>query len=383
MKPDAHTPLQNGRYRLLEQIGEGGMATVYRAMDTTLGVQRAIKLLAPRLLESTSARARFRREAHAMARVHHPHVATIFDVGADDTLFLVMELLRGGTLQDWSDANGPMPARMAVRVMLQVLEGLAAAHKEGITHRDTKPANILFTADGRTKVVDFGIAHMDDGAALTGDNTRMGSWFFMAPEQRESASKVDARADLFSVAATLYQTITNERPLHIYHGVERDALLERVPECLRPIFVKATQIDPSDRYTSAQAMAADLEAVLEDLPGVPLDTPQLGNPDTTQIGEEPPPVAADAGETTFDVDDESPASQTPTARFRPQEAVARLSVLDAKSEDDSFTESVAPKPQSSRLPLFAMLFVALSMLAVVLAAVVVICFVVVVLFLPL
>ena len=272
--------LCDGRYRLLEILGEGGMAVVYRAFDEHLRVERAIKLLAPAAVRIPEARGRLETEARAMASLAHPNLVAVFDIRRDDKyLFLVMEVLTGGTLWEWVRAYGPMPARLAAQVMLQVLDAVQVAHAAGIIHRDLKPHNILLDGDGTPKVADFGIAHVQaplaDGS-FTRTGTVLGTWAFMAPEQRHSPRDVGERTDVYAMGATLYSLVTADPPFDLFAADQDSRLLECVPDPLASIIRDATRYNPAQRFPSARAMAEAIDSALPDLDPIPEGTPQLG-----------------------------------------------------------------------------------------------------------
>ncbi|MCA9573329.1 MAG: serine/threonine protein kinase, partial [Myxococcales bacterium] len=171
---DAAEPIDNGRYRLVELLGTGGMASVYRAWDTRLSAWRAVKVLQPRAAASASIRSRFEDEARAMARLQHRNVLTVHDYGFDgDRPWIAMELVPGGSLMDLVAREGPLRPGLATDVMAQVLDALELAHASHVVHRDVKPHNILLTADGTPLLGDFGVARM--GGDLESDRTRTGA----------------------------------------------------------------------------------------------------------------------------------------------------------------------------------------------------------------
>ena len=271
-------PLADGRYHLLEPLGVGGMASVYKAWDERLRCHRAVKLLSPEMALNASLRKRFEAEAQTMARLHHPNIVDVQDVGSDgERLFIVMEYVPAGSLMDYLNANGPMPPRMAVEAMLPVLAGLQEAHDNGVIHRDIKPHNVLVTMGGRPKVTDFGIARVTtEDMSMTKTGSVMGTWGFMAPEQRISARKVDGRADVYAAASTLYCLLTNMTPVDLFAGALDGDMLAPVPEVLRPVVAKASRYKPEERYASAAHLGAALQVVLPDLPPIPEDFPALG-----------------------------------------------------------------------------------------------------------
>ncbi len=268
--------LGHGRYRLLELLGAGGMALVYRAFDTRLDCERAVKVLKPEL--DGMARRRFFNEARTMAKLHHKNVVLIHDVADDGTCaYLVMELIEGGSIADRMAAYGPLPQRMACEVAIALLAGLEAAHEQGIVHRDVKPHNILVDADGTPKVTDFGIAQASElGTTRTG--AMIGTWAYMAPEQRLDAKSVDHRADVFAAGCTLYNMLTGRDPFDLYNRELYAETYRDVPEPFVPIIQRATRYEPDDRYPTAAAFREDLEALHPSLPEDPEGTPPLGVP---------------------------------------------------------------------------------------------------------
>ena len=173
-----------GRYRLVELLGEGGMATIFRAVDTQLGRDVAIKLLRPEYLRDPDFSSRFRQEAQNAASLNHPNVVSVFDYGEDPAgPYIVMEFVDGEDLATILRRNGSLPPPQAARIAAAVARALAAAHARGIVHRDVKPGNVLIGRDGRVKVVDFGIARAVAEAQMTLPGTTLGSVHYFSPEQ--------------------------------------------------------------------------------------------------------------------------------------------------------------------------------------------------------
>lgn len=258
-------PLSNGRYRLLDILGSGGMATVYRAWDSRLEVVRAIKVLAPKLAANASLRSRFEAEARTMARLHHRNLVTVHDVDAEgDRVFMVMELVQGGSLMDLVEHRGRLGEAESLVLLDQVLQGLRAAHDEGVVHRDIKPHNVLLAVDGTPKITDFGIARVADS-----DHTRtgavMGTWAYMAPEQRVDARSVDGRADLFAVGATLYVMVTGREPYDLYSADLEEEVFEGVQPGVAQLIKGATRYKPEHRYPSAEEMLSTLHGLRDTL----------------------------------------------------------------------------------------------------------------------
>jgi serine/threonine-protein kinase len=261
--------LAAGRFQLLDVLGEGGMATVYRAFDRRLQRYRAIKILAPDLSKRDSLRKRFLSEAQTMATLEESRVVRIFDMGDDDgRVYIVMELVEGGSLLDRVNSGGPLPPQLTTQVGLQIAESLHAAHLAGVIHRDIKPHNILLTRSGEVRITDFGIAQVqsEDKAGMTRTGAVMGTWGFMAPEQRSNAKGVDARADVFSLGATLWAVLKAETPPELY---AEETAFDELPEALAGVLRTATRYRREERYASCQELADALREALTRLPPDP------------------------------------------------------------------------------------------------------------------
>jgi eukaryotic-like serine/threonine-protein kinase len=265
-----------GHYRVVEQIGAGGMGVVFRAHDERLDRDVALKTLPRLTLLSEPARRQFRREAMSLAKINDPHVAMAFDFGQDNaTNYLVTEYVPGLTL-DAKLAGGPLPEVEVFQLGTQLASGLEAAHKEGVIHRDLKPSNLKVTPDGRLKILDFGLAYMLKAeteatatAPLTETYSDAGTLPYMAPEQVKG-QKPDARADVWSAGAVLYEMSTGKLPFgELNRGPLIAAILERAPvpprevnpkisEGLERVILRALQKDPKERYQSAGDLRIDL-----------------------------------------------------------------------------------------------------------------------------
>lgn len=275
---------QIGKYRVTRQVGRGGMGTVYRAVDETLHRDVAIKVLNTGLDDPTVAR-RFRAEAIAVARLNHPGLAAIYElVPHDDQWLMVMEFVRGETLEHLLSASGPLVVARAADLTMQLLAALAHAHGMGVIHRDLKPANIMLTDGGALKVMDFGIARVTGAEQLTSAGFMMGTPAYMAPEQ-VLGGEVDARTDLYAVGILLFQMVTGALPFGGATPVQ--AAQARISEppaslaTLRPdlpgwisqVVDVALSRDVSRRFPSA---AAFREAVRRGLAGLPIEVPHVG-----------------------------------------------------------------------------------------------------------
>jgi tRNA A-37 threonylcarbamoyl transferase component Bud32 len=269
-----------GRYRVLEPLGRGGMARVYRAYHPQLDRYVAIKVLRPDLAEEETFLARFRREAQAVARLRHANIVQVYDFDVQDGVpYMVMELLEGDTLKarlhGYRARGERMPLGEMVRVLLDVLEGLAYAHSEGMIHRDIKPANIMLTERGRAVLSDFGIAQIVGGTQYTVSGALLGTLNYMAPEQGLEGH-CDARSDLYSLGIVFYEMLTQsipfdaDTPLAILMKHLNDPLpsphqiAPAVPEPFERIALKALAKQPEDRYQSAEEMAQALRGAAEE-----------------------------------------------------------------------------------------------------------------------
>jgi serine/threonine protein kinase/Tfp pilus assembly protein PilF len=268
------------RYRILEQIGSGGMGVVYRARDEQLERDVAIKVLAPGLLADPAARKRFRKEALSLARVNFPSIATIHEFGSEGDLdFLVTEYIPGTTL-DSKLYGTRLPQKEVVQLGLQLAQGLAAAHQHGIVHRDLKPGNLRITPDGRLKILDFGLAQfapqiseVAQTLTLTNSAELTGTLPYMSPEQLKG-EPADPRTDLWAAGAVLYEMTTGKRPFPqtnpalLINSILNDQppapsmLVSGVTPSLENVILKALDKDPSRRYQSAVEMCVDLERTL-------------------------------------------------------------------------------------------------------------------------
>ncbi|MBI3694296.1 MAG: protein kinase, partial [Acidobacteria bacterium] len=266
-----------GHYRVLEKIGAWGMGVVYRARDERLERDVALKVLPPGTLADEAARKRFRKEALALSQLNHPNIATVFDFDTQEgTDFLVMELIPGVTLND-KLAAGALLEKEITRLGTQLAQGLAAAHEQGVVHRDLKPGNLRITPDGRLKILDFGLATLrrpeGEGAAtvsMTETATVPGTVPYMAPEQLQG-EKADARSDIYAAGVVLYEMATGRRPFVETQGTQLvAAILQQTPPApsavnrkvspgLEMIILKALDKEPERRYQSARELAVDLE----------------------------------------------------------------------------------------------------------------------------
>jgi serine/threonine protein kinase len=270
-----------GQYEIESAVGSGGMGVVYRARDTRLGREVALKVMAPHIASDPTMRSRFETEARAVASLSHPVILSIYELAvADGIPFAVMELLEGRNLRE-RIGKGALPWREAVEIAAAIADGLAAAHAKGIVHRDLKPENVFLTSDGHVKILDFGLAlqRLDvagsDGptVARTAQGVVLGTFGYMSPEQVTGES-VDGRTDVFALGCLLFEMLTGRQ---LFTGTTPQEIIARLlhesapdlgsvdplaPQELRAVVARAVQRDPSRRFASAQDMAAALRALL-------------------------------------------------------------------------------------------------------------------------
>lgn len=268
-----------GKYRILGQIGEGAMGVVYRALDPVLNRPVAVKVMSDALARDSDLRGRFLREAQSAGSLQHPNVVTIYDYGeVDGHLFIAMELVEGADLDEILKSAAPLSAAEKVDVLIDVLNGLAYAHKRGIVHRDIKPANVRIDEEGRARIMDFGIAHLSS-SNMTRTGMTVGTPAYMSPEQITGGA-IAASSDIFAVGAVMYELFTGEQA---FGGDTLQSVMYKVvsaptPEmkldtgapgvqssavsnALGAIVVRALEKEPADRYESALDMAAALSDV--------------------------------------------------------------------------------------------------------------------------
>jgi beta-lactam-binding protein with PASTA domain/serine/threonine protein kinase len=278
-----------GRYLLTARIARGGMSTVYRAVDTRLDRQVAVKVMSAGLSNDPAFGDRFAREARTAARLSHVNAVSVFDQGGDaGHVFLVMELVEGRTVRDLLRENGPLPPALALSVIEPVLSALASAHRAGLVHRDIKPENILISNDGVVKVADFGLARaveFDDVAARTG--VMMGTVAYCPPEQI-SRGPCDQRSDVYSAGVVLFELLTGQAPFagdspmaiayqHVHGRVPApSSRVATVPPELDAIVVRSTSSDPASRPADASEFLSELRQIRSTLglPVVPIPSPR-------------------------------------------------------------------------------------------------------------
>ncbi|OWY82902.1 Stk1 family PASTA domain-containing Ser/Thr kinase [Rhodococcus sp. BUPNP1] len=298
------------RYRIESQIARGGMSTVYRGTDLRLDRPVAVKIMDPQFAADPQFLARFEFEARSVARLTHPGLVAVYDQGQDgDHVFLVMELVEGGTLRELLRERGPMPPHAAAAVAAPVLGALAVAHRAGLVHRDIKPENILISGNGEVKIADFGLVRAVAAATTTSRSVILGTAAYLSPEQ-VTVGSADARSDVYSAGVLVYEMLTGRTPFTgdtslsvAYQRVEKDvpdpsSAIDGVPPELDTFVRRATEREPSERYADAQVMADALGEICDtlDLPRYRVPAPRRSAVRT------PPVVDSDAAAPTRTVD---------------------------------------------------------------------------------
>ncbi|MCL2694073.1 MAG: protein kinase, partial [Oscillospiraceae bacterium] len=261
----------DGRYELLELIGVGGMADIYKARDMVEDKIVAAKILKNELAESEDFLRRFRNESKAIALLSHPNIVKIFDVGFSDKIqFIVMEYIDGITLTEYIERQGVLKWRDALHFVIQILKALQHAHDRGIVHRDIKSQNVMLLSDGTIKVMDFGIARFNRETDKTISEKAIGSVHYISPEQARG-DETDEKSDIYSVGVMLFEMLTGRKPfdgdnpvaialMHMQTQPKKPTdINSSIPDGLEEITLKAMQKEPVKRYSTAGEMVGDIE----------------------------------------------------------------------------------------------------------------------------
>ena len=290
-----------GPYEVLAPIGAGGMGEVYRARDTRLAREVAIKVLPAEVSGDADRRTRFEQEARSASALNHPNIVTLYDIGTHEgTLYIAMEIVEGRSLRELLTGD-LLPARKTLDVSVQIAEGLAKAHSAGIVHRDLKPENVIVSKDGFVKILDFGLAKLTQQTASDASNlptmaepatrpgTVLGTVGYMSPEQA-SGQPVDFRSDQFSFGSILYEMATGKRAFQKATGVETmSAIIREEPEPIaranpsspppmRWIVERCLAKDPDERYASTRDLARDLRSIRDHLSETSVSTEAIAAP---------------------------------------------------------------------------------------------------------
>ena len=269
----------SGRYEVLKRVGSGGMADVYMAKDHKLNRNVAVKVLKTEYVEDEKFLKKFETEAQAVARLSHPNIVNIYDVGIEDGInYIVMELAEGITLKEYIRKKGYLSPKETVEISTQIASAISHAHKNHIIHRDIKPQNILVSDTGIIKVTDFGIAKATSSNTVTSTATAMGSVHYISPEQAKGRF-CDEKSDIYSLGITMYEMVTGHVPFDHENGVTialmhlqneitpPSQIRDGIPDSLEKIILKCTMKKPEERYQTADDLIADLRLVFEDTSG--------------------------------------------------------------------------------------------------------------------
>lgn len=274
----------DGRYRILSHLADGGMASVYVALDGRLDREVALKIMRPGLATDAVFVERFRAEARSAARLNHPNVVAVFDQGEDSgEVFLAMELIEGKTLRDVIHEEAPLTARESLAILEPILLALRAAHAAGMIHRDVKPENVIVRRDGEVKVADFGLARAITNQATTSQTgVLLGTVSYLSPEQVERGV-ADTRSDVYAAGLLLFEMLTGRKAVtgatpiqiaynHVHGGVVAPStLVPEIPAALDDLVARATAVEPDDRFESATAFVTALREVRRSLSAAELD----------------------------------------------------------------------------------------------------------------
>jgi serine/threonine protein kinase len=353
-----------GRYRLIELLGRGGMGEVWRAHDTVTDRVVAIKLLPASFSENVEFQQRFRREAHAAARLNTPHVIPIYDYGdIDGRLFVSMRLIEGRDLET-ALADGPIEPARAVRIIEGVALALQAAHKVGLLHRDVKPSNILLDENDFAYLIDFGIARAADQTRLTQSGNTIGTFAYIAPERLDTRAEEDARADIYSLACVLYECLTGHPPFdadttpqliaaHLHTAPPQPSTTQpNVPARFDQVIATGMAKNPYNRYATTVELADAAHDAITTL---------LARPSEPTLLAEPPAPAPES--TVLDPGSTTPA---PSSGVQQQAADLNLAATQQRPPDDG--ASWSPQSAAPKRPLVRVATVVPALLAIVLVA---------------
>ncbi len=306
----------NNRYEIVELIGRGGMAYVYKARDRKLNRYVAVKVLREEYTENEQFIKKFDRESQAAAGLSHPNIVSVYDVGVeDDIYYIIMEYVDGITLKQYLNKKGHLEYKEATRFVIDVANALKCAHEHKIIHRDIKPHNILLTRDLVPKVADFGIARAITSSTVTMTNQTMGSVHYISPEQARGGF-VDERSDLYSLGIMYYELLTGQLPFdeentvtiaikHIQDEiVPPKELIPELPESVNDIVIKLTHKKPDDRYQNMDELIVDLEKIMIDATAIVGDNATVRRDETQIIGSEGLFTIEPLREDDYDYDDD-------------------------------------------------------------------------------
>lgn len=362
----------DGRYELLELIGVGGMADIYKAKDITEDRVVAVKILKNEFMGSEDFIRRFRNESKAIALLSHPNIVKIYDVGFTDKLqFIVMEYIDGIALTEYISKQGVLKWKDVVHFTMQILKALQHAHDRGIVHRDIKPQNVMLLSDGTIKVMDFGIARFNRETDKTMSEKAIGSVHYISPEQARG-DVTDERSDIYSIGIMMYEMLSGKKPfdgdspvaialMHMQSNAKKMSELNKsIPEGLEEITEKAMQKEPSKRYQTAGEMMKDIEEFKQN-PSIVFEYKYFSTDGTTKYFDK---VAEPAQK-------KSAAASSAAASASPKKGYSLKNKEEEQEddedyEDDDYDDEVAPR----RSPLLSVLFAVTAVFVIVAAFVV-------------
>ncbi|MCP4714362.1 MAG: serine/threonine protein kinase, partial [Deltaproteobacteria bacterium] len=309
-----------GKYKVLEEVGRGGMGIVYKGVHESLGHTVAVKTLPPQFSTDETALNRFMREAKILAKLRHPNIVYIFDIEEQDSShYLIMEFINGKSVSQILKEQGPFSAAEADRIVGDVAMALAHAHEKGIIHRDIKPENIMVTDEGVVKVTDFGIARGMEGPSLTRTGI-IGTPSYMSPEHITSGKNIDGRSDIYALGIVFFEMLTGSVP---FSGDSEYAVLEQhlrkppplpsditatVPESCNSVFLKCVEKERDSRYQSARDVSESLKQI--DLSAAPTPPPVYDGP--TVVVQDIPPAEVPANDSPANTETHTQAPSSPT-----------------------------------------------------------------------
>jgi serine/threonine protein kinase len=360
-----------GKYQITERLGRGGMAEVYKAYHPQLERYAAVKVLHGFLAEGEDFQARFHREAKAIAALRHPNIVQIHDIDIDeDHYFMVMEFIDGGTLKDrLIQASGPLPISEMAHIFRETASALDYAHRQGVLHRDVKPANVLLDESGRVVLTDFGIARIVSETQFTVTGTLVGTPAYMSPEQGKGM-QISTPSDIYSLGIILYEMVTGkvpfdaDTPLAVIHKHINEplpsprTLRDDIPGALESVIIKALAKEPEVRFQSAAEMIQAADAAFAEFTKITLaetivEPPTLDTQPTTEVDDTSTP-SVKLEPTTPDIESKATVAMEPEGE--PEPTIASKPTVAMEPEDDIATKSTvameseaapAPKPPAS------------------------------------
>ena len=335
----------SGRYEVLKRVGSGGMADVYMAKDHKLNRNVAVKVLKSEYVEDEKFLRKFETEAQAVARLSHPNIVNIYDVGIEDGInYIVMELAEGITLKEYIRKKGYLTPKETVEISTQIASAISHAHKNHIIHRDIKPQNILVSDTGIIKVTDFGIAKATSSNTVTSTATAMGSVHYISPEQAKGRF-CDEKSDIYSLGITMYDMVTGHVPFDHENGVTialmhlqneitpPSQIRDGIPDSLEKIILKCTMKKPEERYQTADELITDLRLVFEDTSG--------GYVGVVQAIDDSPTIMIDQNELTQRIN--TPKNDSKIQQEESLKAEEENAYLDEDDEEESGMNSKIEK----------------------------------------